>query len=174
MSHLDKTDKDIDDLPCEGPLDNNLAHMCDIGLGKSFYTEYMRKNIGNITDEELVNLFVNVPLRHKIPFFTEIKKRGIKTIVLDLEGRSSRDDFLKQFDDQAGFVFVNGMADVNIFEAIDEIIKSYPSVEMIDIGQSCEEMVQDLNNRGFSKQEKKLPFHQTINTAFTKRQYARK
>lgn len=169
MGHLDETGKDANGIS------DNLDHMWDVGLGKSFYTEYMRGNIGDagakkkiadLTDEELVNLFVKVPLRHKLQFLFEIERREIKTVVFDLEGHSSRDDFLKQFGEQEGFVFVDGMADLDIFEEIKKIVQSYPSVNMLDVGQSYEKMAY-----GSGKKDKKIPFHQSINTAFNKRQY---
>lgn len=182
MSFLNNTGEDTNAANDKSAL-GNLDHMCDIGHGRSFYTEYMRGNIADagakkkiedLTDEELVNLFVKVPLCHKLEFLLEIEKREIKTVVVDLEGHSSRDDFLKRFGEQVDFVFVDGMDDLNIFEAIDEIVKSYPSVKMLDIGQSYEKIAQSLNNCDPSKQEKKLPFHQVINTAFNKRKRASK
>lgn len=123
------------------------------GAGKSA----VQNILNSLTDDEVVQSFIDSAPQHKIVFFNEIKRREIKTFVIDLECRVTEEEIMRCMD------LCSELVDSSISTDYSYIEESYMMERFQKKSVGLDSMLFHRKTNAHLLKKKEPKFYQTLN-----------
>lgn len=117
-------------LPTIEQMLDNLTIGGGITIG-----QVANKSISELTDDELIQLFATVPMPSKLPFLEEMKRRDIKSFVLDLGDDATEEMLMESMESFALLVGDQAEHTISFGRTRDGMTEYKPDVKQLLIGR---------------------------------------